>query len=74
MMTLSPIPDASALATWRKSRYSENNGGCIEVADGIPGLMPVRDSKNPTGPALTVPATAWSSFVSAVKTSRFPGV
>lgn len=74
MMTLSPIPDASALTGWRKASYCENNGGCIEVADGFPRLMPVRDSKNPTGPALAVPATAWSSFVSAVKTSRFPGM
>ena len=47
------IPDASALIGWRKSSYSNGEGAaCIEVADGMPGAVPVRDSKNPTGPAL----------------------
>jgi hypothetical protein len=32
----------------------------------------VRDSKNPTGPALTVPAAAFASFVTAVKSGEFP--
>ncbi|MGO4752012.1 DUF397 domain-containing protein, partial [Streptomyces sp. 2MCAF27] len=42
------IPDASVLAGWRKSSYSNGEGAeCIEVADGIDGIVPVRDSKNP---------------------------
>ncbi|WP_416875724.1 DUF397 domain-containing protein, partial [Kitasatospora sp. SC0581] len=41
------------VAVWRKSSYSGGNGGnCIEVAPGFPGLVPVRDSKDPRGPAL----------------------
>jgi hypothetical protein len=53
---------------WRKSSYSAiNNGDCLEVADDFPGVVPVRDSKNPTGPALIVPATAWQAFVEHVK-------
>ncbi|MFJ6791189.1 DUF397 domain-containing protein [Streptomyces angustmyceticus] len=62
-------PDLSA-ARWRKSSYSNGTGGeCIEVADGFPGgLVPVRDSKMaPHGPALIIPAAAWSRFVMAVK-------
>ncbi|HTF12416.1 MAG TPA: DUF397 domain-containing protein [Asanoa sp.] len=36
---------------WRKSsRSSGNNGACVELA----WLGVVRDSKNPTGPALAV--------------------
>jgi hypothetical protein len=54
-------------ATWRKSSYSDGNGGdCLEVSDAHPGNVPVRDSKNPTGPALVLPAPAWSAFVAEV--------
>ncbi len=66
------VPEASALAGWRKSSYSDNGaGGCIEVSDGYPVGVPVRDSKNPHGPAVVFEATAWSSFVAAVKGGGF---
>ncbi|MFJ6630358.1 DUF397 domain-containing protein [Streptomyces sp. NPDC091376] len=52
---------------WRKSSYSDGTGGnCVEVAD-LPGIVPVRDSKRPEGPALVFPAAGWVSFVAAVK-------
>ncbi|MFJ9975745.1 DUF397 domain-containing protein [Streptomyces cyaneofuscatus] len=55
-------------AHWRSSSYSNTNGGeCVQVSDDFPGLVPVRDSKNPTGPALVLQAAAWSAFVSSVK-------
>ncbi|MEU1175262.1 DUF397 domain-containing protein [Streptomyces microflavus] len=55
-------------ATWRKSSYSNQDGGqCLEVADDFAPVVPVRDSKNPQGPALTFAAAGWSSFVAAVK-------
>ncbi|MFE6053214.1 DUF397 domain-containing protein [Kitasatospora sp. NPDC056446] len=58
---------------WRKSSYSGNNvGDCIEVALGSPGLVPVRDSKDPDGPVLLFPASAWDSFLSAVRSGGFP--
>ncbi|MEW9520703.1 DUF397 domain-containing protein [Streptomyces tubercidicus] len=60
--------------TWRKSTYSNSDGGnCIEVSDDLPALTPVRDSKNPHGPALTFEASTWSSFVNAVKDGQLPG-
>jgi hypothetical protein len=59
-------------ATWRKSTHSNTDGGaCVEVADGF-GVVPVRDSKDPHGPALIFPAAAWSSFVAGVKAGDFP--
>ncbi|MGW5864858.1 DUF397 domain-containing protein [Streptomyces sp. NPDC055239] len=58
--------DLSA-AAWRKSSHSNGDGGeCVEVADGLPGVVPVRDSKAPHGPALVIPASAWAPFVTAV--------
>ncbi|MFG2095484.1 DUF397 domain-containing protein [Streptomyces sp. NPDC048612] len=55
-------------AVWRKSTYSNGDGGnCVEVVDDLPGIVPVRDSKDPHGPAIVFPAAAWSAFVAAVK-------
>ncbi|MFD3438020.1 DUF397 domain-containing protein [Streptomyces sp. NPDC058685] len=54
-------------ATWRTSTYSGTNGGeCVEVADNCPAAVPVRDSKNPSGPVLILGADAWRSFVSSL--------
>jgi hypothetical protein len=53
-------------AAWFTSSYSQENGtNCVEVADLI-GQVGIRDSKNKTGPALVVPATAWAAFVDGV--------
>ncbi|MEU3569254.1 DUF397 domain-containing protein [Kitasatospora sp. NPDC036755] len=58
-------------ASWSKSSYSNNGGNCIEVAPGFPDVMPVRDSKDPHGPALIFAAEAWKSFISAVCSDEF---
>ncbi|MFI0785264.1 DUF397 domain-containing protein [Streptomyces lydicus] len=61
---------AAALTGWRKSSYSDSEGAsCLEVLDGHPFGVPVRDSKNPHGPAVVFPAAAWRAFVAAVKDS-----
>ena len=60
---------------WFKSSYSNNGGQCIEIAANLVasrGVVPVRDSKDPNGPALVFSADGWSSFVSAVQREEFP--
>jgi hypothetical protein len=55
-------------ATWVKSSRSGANGGaCVEVARNLPGVVGVRDSKDPTGPTLAFAPAAWLAFTSAVK-------
>ncbi|MET9178218.1 DUF397 domain-containing protein [Kitasatospora aureofaciens] len=56
---------------WRKSSHSGAQSECVEVADGVIGLVPVRDSKDPEGPVLVFPAGAWASFLSGVKGGEF---
>ncbi|MET9087255.1 DUF397 domain-containing protein [Streptomyces sp. NPDC004237] len=54
--------------SWRKSSYSNTDGGdCLEVAAGIPSLVPVRDSKDPSRGTLLFEASAWAAFVDGVK-------
>ncbi|WP_326559032.1 DUF397 domain-containing protein [Micromonospora sp. NBC_01796] len=55
-------------AIWRKSTRSNNGGStCVEVAKNLPGVVGVRDSKDPTGPALTFVPDAWRAFVTLAK-------
>ncbi|MEO3771873.1 DUF397 domain-containing protein [Micromonospora sp. B9E7] len=47
---------------WRTSTRS-GNSECVEVADNLPGVVGVRDSKDPTGPVLMFAPAAWRAFV-----------
>ncbi|WP_406329796.1 DUF397 domain-containing protein [Streptomyces sp. NBC_00203] len=59
--------DFVGAARWRKSSYSNQEGGdCVEVADGVPGIVPVRDSKVQAGPVLLISPAAWAEFIGAV--------
>ncbi|MCE7078896.1 DUF397 domain-containing protein [Streptomyces sp. ST2-7A] len=55
---------------WFTSSHSENGGACVEVAGNLAGslgVVPIRDSKNPQGPALILPTASFTSFVTEVK-------
>lgn len=55
-------------AAWRKSSQSGGNGGqCVEVARNLPGVVAVRDSKDPGGPSLVVTAGEWRAFLAGVR-------
>jgi hypothetical protein len=59
-------------AVWRKSTFSNNTGACVEVADlDGSGGRAVRDSKNPTGPALMFTTAAWAAFTAGVRAGEF---
>jgi hypothetical protein len=63
------LEDAATLGGWRKSSYSNGqSGSCVEVAGARHNAaVPVRDSKDPRGPALLIPTAAWSSFIASLK-------
>ncbi|MGI5522717.1 DUF397 domain-containing protein [Micromonospora sp. CA-259024] len=59
--------ETSDRLVWRKSSYSDNNGGaCVEVAELDTSIV-VRDSKNPSGSTLRFSRGAWIGFVRGVR-------
>jgi len=59
-------------ATWRKASRSGNNGGnCVEVAPNLPGIVAVRDSKDPHGPKLVFTPDEWRAFTAGVTAGEF---
>ncbi|GHD99942.1 DUF397 domain-containing protein [Streptomyces alanosinicus] len=62
---------APGTATWRKSSYSDGGANnCVEVADGYPGVIPVRDSKTPASRPLVLSTASWAGFVEGIKGGR----
>ncbi len=59
------------LSVWRKSSYSTIKGNCVEIAGLGLGGRAVRDSKDPSGPALSVSAAQWSAFTAGVRAGEF---
>ena len=63
--------DALDLSTaiWRRSSRSTATSNCVEVAAAGPAVG-VRDSKDPDGPVLVLPAAAWTHFVAAIRSDQ----
>jgi len=58
-------------AAWRKSIRSGGATNCVEVADSLPLVVAVRDSKDPAGPKLTFAFDAWDTFTARVKSGNY---
>jgi hypothetical protein len=61
-------------AIWRKSTRSGNGGNCVEVATNLhvtTKIVPIRDSKDPTGPVLIFTPEEWKAFVSGIRSGEF---
>ncbi|MGH3273379.1 MAG: DUF397 domain-containing protein [Streptosporangiaceae bacterium] len=58
-------------AIWRKASLSTTNGGCVEVASNLPGIVAVRDSKRPEGGAHVVGRAAFAAFLADAKIGRY---
>ncbi len=59
-------------AHWHKSTYSGGNGGdCVEVAENLPGIVAVRDTKHRDGATLIFTDAEWAVFLSGVKDGEF---
>jgi hypothetical protein len=52
---------------WRKSTRSDSGSTCVEVRSD---LRAIRDSKNPTGPALTFSIGAIERLVADIKAGK----
>lgn len=58
-------------ADWRKARRSSDNGGCVEVAANLPGVVAVRDSKRPENGAHVVSRVAFAALLDDLKNGRY---
>jgi hypothetical protein len=54
-------------AIWIKSSRSNGQANCVEVAGNLPGVVAVRDSKDPGGAVLVFTGAEWREFVAKVR-------
>jgi Domain of unknown function (DUF397) len=60
--------------TWQKSKHSNPNGACVEVAHLANGEIAVRNSRFPAGPALVYTRAEIAAFLAGAKDGEFDHV
>ncbi|HEY9412508.1 MAG TPA: DUF397 domain-containing protein [Jiangellaceae bacterium] len=60
-------PSALPEFEFHKSSFSKDADACVEVARNVPGVVAVRDSKDPAGPALLVSPVEWRRLTASVR-------
>ncbi|WP_433682623.1 DUF397 domain-containing protein [Nocardia sp. CA-119907] len=63
--------DYLAGAQWFKSTHSSGDSECVEVAFLDGGMVGIRDSKNPAGPALVFTPGEWNAFIGGARDGEF---
>ena len=58
-------------AVWRKRTRSNSGGNCVEVARNLPGIVAVRNSRQPRGPVLRFSPGEWEVFLAGVQAGEF---
>lgn len=57
---------------WRKASYSKGQSDCVEITDGVPGWIGIRDSKlGADSPILALTTAEWAAFTAGVKDDEF---
>ena len=64
-------PSQHSALTWRKSKASQADGGCVEIACGGQSVM-MRDSRDRSGPVLAFTAPQWSAFLRRIRNGDQP--
>ncbi|MQA14833.1 MAG: DUF397 domain-containing protein [Pseudonocardiaceae bacterium] len=64
-------PGELARVHWSKTSYSGTSGNCVEVGQLPEGGRVVRDSKDPSGPALRFTPAEWAAFTAGVRDGEF---
>ncbi len=58
-------------AIWRKSRRSNSQGNCVELAVLPAGVIAVRNSRHPGGPALIYTRAEIDAFIKGARDGDF---
>ena len=58
-------------ATWRKSRRSNSQGNCVELAELADGAVAMRNSRHPDGPALIFTQAEIAALILGAKDGDF---
>jgi hypothetical protein len=70
-MTGTQAGSLDAPVTWRTSSFCAGNGECVAIAQLPAGRVAMRDTKDPSGPALTFSKAEWAAFVAQARAGEF---